>query len=637
MKNPVQSSGLTSRLAAVTALVALLWGLPAVAQRATNTGTPPIEPRESRADRAAEETVSLSADQIFSLLRTETGLLLEVKKALVRTAFEQGRLLDPQDLTDEALFRLIREDESVRVLVTREIVDRYYLRAKPTKDELRRGLVSEPLRGQAQSLPADAKRSQEEIYWLIHEGRDERYPERFPAPGASPSSSSPSSPSTPSSGPAGPLPPDFEYPLQPEQPIVPQPSDMNRQLQRTDLQQGDYPDTLNAGGMPQVSPEQMAQLLSASGTDRSSMLGDAGSMQSLAAMSALGAGGSAGLPNATPDLSAMRAPESVEPMQQTAQPQMKPVRTVERRPQQPELRHRPNPYADVPSLYDLYSQYSGRPANLQRFGADIFRNGTGNLERLPMDLPVGPEYVLGPGDGLRIELWGSVSQRLQRVVDRQGRVALPEVGAIEVAGKSLGEVQHLVQTTLRTQFRDVEADVSLSRLRSVRVYVVGDVQRAGAYDVSALSTPLNALYVAGGPTSGGSLRIIRHYRGKQLVQETDVYDLLLHGIRSDLQGLQPGDTLLVPPLGPEVTVEGMVRRPAVYELKGEKNLTSAVPCCGWIFPKTTIKQSSPRPSMISTFRMATKSRFLPSCPMRTKPFIWLGMSSGRASLLIATA
>ncbi|MGA9965831.1 MAG: polysaccharide biosynthesis/export family protein, partial [Terriglobales bacterium] len=125
-----------------------------------------------------------------------------------------------------------------------------------------------------------------------------------------------------------------------------------------------------------------------------------------------------------------------------------------------------------------------------------------------MDLPAGPDYVVGPGDGLTITLTGGISQRLQRVVDREGRVALPEVGAVEVSGRSLGDVQHLVQTVLRGQFRGVDADVSLSRIRTVRVYVTGDVERPGAYDVSSLSTPLNALYIAGGPTSGGSLRIL---------------------------------------------------------------------------------------------------------------------------------
>ena len=258
-------------------------------------------------------------------------------------------------------------------------------------------------------------------------------------------------------------------------------------------------------------------------------------------------------------------------------------------PRQPILRHRPNPYADVPSLYDLYAQYTRRPIALERFGEDVFLNGSGNLDELPMDMPAGPDYVVGPGDGLVINLSGGISQRLQRVVDREGRVVLPEVGAVEVSGRSLGDVQHLMQTTLRHQFRDVDTDVSLSRIRTVRVYVVGDVERPGAYDVSSLSTPLNAVYIAGGPTSGGSLRILHHYRGNQLIESVDVYDLLLHGVRGDMQRLQAGDTIQVPPLSGEVTIEGMVRRPAIYELNGEKSLAEVLELAGGVLPSGTLR------------------------------------------------
>jgi protein involved in polysaccharide export with SLBB domain len=575
------------------ALVALAVGVSAVFAFGQQAYPPSraVQQSGSRAEEAAQQMVSLSEDKIVALLRTEAGLLLEVKKLMVRTAYEQGRILDPKDLTDEAVFRLIHEDESIRVLVTREIEDRYYLRAKPTREELRRGMISEPFRGQAQVAGAGGgteRRSQEELYWMAHEGREERYPERFPVTGGVQGASQSVEPAPPA-----PLPPDFQYPPdEPERPLVPpespQSPDLNRQLQRADMD-GDYPDNLGGGGaMDRISPDQFAQLMNASGTDRSSDMSSMGGQQNLAALAAAAGMGGTGLPAGT-DISSLTPPtESLPPPTPLSRPPS-PAARGERKPQQPALRHRPNPYADVPALYDLYSQYSGRPANLQRFGSDIFHNGTGNLDRLPMDLPVGPEYVLGPGDGLRIVLWGGVSQRLQRVVDRQGRLALPEVGTLEVAGKTLGEVQRLVQAELRTQLRDVQADVSLARLRSVRVYVVGDVQRPGAYDISSLSTPLNALYIAGGPTSGGSLRIVRHYRGKQLVQETDLYDLLLHGVRSDLQGLQPGDTILVPPLGPEVTIEGMVRRPAIYELHGEKNLSEVLELAGGVMQSGTLR------------------------------------------------
>ena len=212
----------------------------------------------------------------------------------------------------------------------------------------------------------------------------------------------------------------------------------------------------------------------------------------------------------------------------------------------------------------MYLQAVPTPPAVERFGMQIFENGTRDLNMIPMDLPVGPDYVLGPGDGVSIDLWGGVSRRFYRSVDREGRISLPESGPVLVSGKTLSQVQETVQKTLRTQFRDVSADVSLSRLRTVRVYVVGDVLKPGAYDISSLSTPLNALFAAGGPTARGSLRILKHFRGNDLVQDVDVYDLLLRGVKGDIQRLESGDTVMVPPLGPEITVEGMVRRPAIY-------------------------------------------------------------------------
>ena len=135
----------------------------------------------------------------------------------------------------------------------------------------------------------------------------------------------------------------------------------------------------------------------------------------------------------------------------------------------------------------------------------------------------------------------------------------------------------------------MSADVSLSRLRTVRVYVVGDVAEPGAYDISSLSTPLNALFAAGGITPRGSLRALRHLRGRQLIEQVDAYDLLLHGVRPDLKRLENGDTLQVPPMGPQVTVDGMVRRPAVYELANETSLAEVLELAGGILPTAALR------------------------------------------------
>jgi protein involved in polysaccharide export with SLBB domain len=359
-------------------------------------------------------------------------------------------------------------------------------------------------------------------------------------------------------------------------------------LERTQIQSLDR-DTYTgvqstSGSMPRIRPEELPGLLSASATDRRSLRTPAPDLgqSPLERLLSGATGEDAGFDRS---LNTSGAPSRRDVGQY---PRTSPTPS-DRIPEPTQLRHRANPYADVPALYDLNSQYSRQQPVLTRFGEDVYRNGTGNFDDLPMDAPVGPDYVVGPGDGLSIELWGGISQRLKRVVDREGRLALPEVGVVQVAGRSLADVQYLVQRVLRTQFQDLEADVTLARLRTVRVYVVGDVERAGAYDVSSLSTPINALYLAGGPTSRGSLRSLRHFRGNRLIQEVDVYDLLLHGIRSDLQRLESGDTILVPPLGGEVTVAGMVRRPAVYELSGEKNLANVLELAGGVLPSGTLR------------------------------------------------
>ena len=256
----------------------------------------------------------------------------------------------------------------------------------------------------------------------------------------------------------------------------------------------------------------------------------------------------------------------------------------------PELVRAANPYENIPSLYDMYLQATPRPSNPRRFGMDVFENSMQDPSLIPMDLPAGPDYVVGPGDGLAIDLWGGVSRKLYRTVDREGRVSIPEVGPLLVSGKSLAEVQQNLQQMVRTQFRDESADVSLARLRTIRVYEVGDVVNPGAYDISSLSTPLNALFVAGGPSPQGSLRIVRHYRNNQLVETVDMYDLLLHGVRTGMGRLDNGDTILVPPLGPQVTVDGMVRRPAIYELKDEKDLASVLELAGGLLPTAAIRQ-----------------------------------------------
>jgi protein involved in polysaccharide export with SLBB domain len=249
----------------------------------------------------------------------------------------------------------------------------------------------------------------------------------------------------------------------------------------------------------------------------------------------------------------------------------------------------PNPYGLI-SLRDLYTQIPSAGGTLRRFGSDAFILGTGNANELPMDLPVGPDYVLGVGDNIAVNMWGGRSDRLSLTIDRQGQIALPEAGTVTLDGLTIAQAQSAIQKALSTQFQGEHVEISLGRLRTVRVYVVGDVQRPGPYDVSSLSTPLNALYAAGGPTSRGSLRILRQYRGTQMVRQIDLYDFLLRGVRSNSDRLLPGDTIMVPPVGAQVTVEGMVHRPAIYELNGETTLNQVLDLAGGVLATASLKQ-----------------------------------------------
>lgn len=548
--------------------------------------TQAIDEADSRAQQAADQLVSLPPEKIILMLQQEPGLFLEVKKMLARKSFEQGRVLSPKDLEDDAIFRLVRDDEETRSLITEEIVDRGYVRAKPTKEELAKELEEQ------QRIEDRARREEEQ-----------EYADRFGREGEENNNGSPYGQSSNPRQNNPQFSPNLPQQQTPSSPQTPLNTDQSRALlqanmgEPTDQTDQGLPFNAAIGGQPQVSSEQLQQLASQYGAQIPGGASGA-DMSKLAA--ALGTGGASAGTNAT-----QQQPQSQEekyysqnnPLQQQAmlrpdyssEMRGRERRPRERTPDQPAILHEANPYADVPSLYDLYAQYSQRPITLKRFGLDIFENGTGNFDQLPMDLPAGPDYVLGPGDELDIDLWGSVSQRLRRSVDREGRLSLPEIGTIQVAGHTLGDVQRIVQSALRSQFRQLEADVSLDRLRAVRVYVVGDVMRPGAYDVSSLSTPLNALYQAGGPTSRGSMRVIRHYRGNQLVESVDLYDLLLHGVQAGMERLESGDTLLVPPVGQEVTIEGMVRRPAIYELDGENNLAEVLALAGGVLPSGTLR------------------------------------------------
>jgi len=218
---------------------------------------------------------------------------------------------------------------------------------------------------------------------------------------------------------------------------------------------------------------------------------------------------------------------------------------------------------------------------LHQFGYDFFRNSSqlaGNADMLP----VGSDYIIGPGDTLNINLWGSVNARHELTVDRNGEIMIPKVGNLKVWGLSHEQVKDAVNKAIGRYYKNYEMSLTLGRLRSIQVFVVGEVEAPGGYPVSSIATVINALAAAGGPTRNGSLRGIRISRNGQPPLEVDLYDMFLSGDRSKDVRLQNGDTIFVPVIGPVVAVAGEVRRPAIYEIKGSATLPEVLKMAGGI-------------------------------------------------------
>ena len=232
-----------------------------------------------------------------------------------------------------------------------------------------------------------------------------------------------------------------------------------------------------------------------------------------------------------------------------------------------------------------------RGAGLKLFGIETFRRASTRFQA-PQNGPVDENYRLGPGDLLVLILTGDVEEAYSLDVNREGFVVIPQVGQVHVANLTLGQLQDVLYSRLGRVYSGVRRgarattrfQVSLGKLRNIQVYVVGDVVRPGAYQISASGTVLNALYAAGGPTSNGSFRRVDVRRGNKLVDSLDVYDYLLHGInRSDLR-LESGDVVFVPVHGGFVKVAGEVSRPAIYEVLPNETLRDVIGFAGGFGP-----------------------------------------------------
>lgn len=232
------------------------------------------------------------------------------------------------------------------------------------------------------------------------------------------------------------------------------------------------------------------------------------------------------------------------------------------------------------SLLDVKSAAAGA---LEPFGYSVFEAKAAGFEPDSTG-PVPPDYVLGPGDSIRVQLFGNINGIYEFEVSRDGVLNLPELGPITVAGLPFSEFRKDLNQRVKNMLIGTQVSVTMGELRTIRVFVLGDVNRPGSFVVSSLATISSSLYHSGGISEIGSLRNIQLKRNGRIVARLDLYDLLLRGDTSGDQRLFPGDVIFVPPIGATVGVGGAVRRPAIYELNGEKSVADAIQLAGGLKP-----------------------------------------------------
>lgn len=275
----------------------------------------------------------------------------------------------------------------------------------------------------------------------------------------------------------------------------------------------------------------------------------------------------------------MMPPQQVMPSQQTMPPTTMPTPPPEPgRQAREQLQGLP---PEPPTELEIMAQSQG--LTLGVFGYDLFRQPPQTFQPVT-DIPVGPDYVIGPGDTVNIVLWGSIQAEYSLVVDRNGQIAIPKVGVVHVSGLSFRQLREVLDREFARQYTNFQMNVTLANLRTITVYVVGQARFPGSYSISSLSTLVNALFASGGPSNRGSLRQIEVRRGKTTVVRFDMYDFLLRGDKSKDIRLMPEDVIFIPVAGQRVGIAGPVKVPAIYELRGEYTLSQLIDMAGGLTP-----------------------------------------------------
>ena len=230
------------------------------------------------------------------------------------------------------------------------------------------------------------------------------------------------------------------------------------------------------------------------------------------------------------------------------------------------------------------TEASVRTKDLKPFGYDLFANVPSTFAA-STNIPVSPDYLLGPGDELQILFYGKLNQSFSLRINRDGMVDFPELGPLVLAGLSFGEAKEMLKSRVAAQVIGTQVNISMGTLRTMQVFVLGEAYKPGAYTLSSLSTITHALMSAGGVSDIASLRNIQLKRHGKTIATLDLYDLLLNGNISDDLRLQSADVIYIPTVGNLVSIDGQVLRPAIYELKGQARVEDLIALAGGLGPK----------------------------------------------------
>ena len=255
---------------------------------------------------------------------------------------------------------------------------------------------------------------------------------------------------------------------------------------------------------------------------------------------------------------------------------------AELKPEPSKLEEKANEALDPVSL-DERIQQQALQTELTQFGYDLFNKPA--VSFTPAEtLPVPSDYVVAPGDTFTVQIFGATDVQYQLVVTRDGRLLLPEVGDINVAGLTFDEAKLTIQSQIAKVRIGVKTVITLSNLRAIQVVVMGEVLKPGTFTIPGMTSLFNALVNTGGIKTSGSLRKVELRRQNRLVARLDLYDMLLSGQSRNNLYLRQGDVIFVPPLGATVSVAGEVNRPAIYELLQAASVQSAIDMAGGLLP-----------------------------------------------------